>query len=60
MLRMNAGEAHHLAYVLMSALGTVTMLNEREATTMIAANTLFAQLGYDVRTDKNGNRVEKK
>jgi hypothetical protein len=60
-LRMTKNEADRIAYVLMSALRTTTMMESERAATMIAVNTLFEQLAYDkIRTDKHGNRTEKK
>jgi hypothetical protein len=59
-LRMDANEADKLAYVLMAALHKVSMLPAERVTACEAANDLFAQLNYVVRTDINGNRIESK
>lgn len=46
-LSMTRNEADKVAFVLMSALKTVTMLDQERAVATDAANELFAQLGYD-------------
>lgn len=57
-LAMTPGEADKVAYVLMAALHTTSMLDsERDAATE-AANTLFRQLGYSHGTNHNGQRIE--
>ena len=55
---MTPNEADKVAFVLMAALHSVSMLDTERKTTHQAANNLFTQLGYTVRTDINGNRIE--
>jgi hypothetical protein len=59
-LNMTPGEADKVAYVLMAALHTTTMLDNERVTATDAANALFDQLGYGHHTDTYGNRVEDK
>jgi len=59
-LSMTAQEADSLAFVLMAALRTVTMMGSERKTATEAANDLFSQIGYDVRTTDNGARIEPK
>jgi hypothetical protein len=51
-------EADSVAYVLMTALHTVTMLDRERKDVANAANALFDQLGYGHKTDKTGARIE--
>jgi hypothetical protein len=57
-LRMDANEADKVAFVLMAALRTTSMLDNERVTACQAANSLFEQLNYEVRTDANGRRIE--
>ena len=59
-LRMDANEADKIAHVLMAALHKVSMLPNERVIAHKAANDLFAQLNYVVRTDSMGNRIESK
>jgi hypothetical protein len=59
-LRMTALEADSVAYVIMSALGRVTMLDRERVDATAAANELFRQLGYGHHTTLHGERVEDK
>lgn len=57
-LRMTPQEADSVAYVLMTALHVVSMLDRERTDAADAANILFRQLGYDHGTDTKGERVE--
>lgn len=57
-LRMTASEADSVAYVLMTSLRTVGMLDRERADAARAANVLFRQLGYRAGTTERGNRLE--
>ena len=59
-LRMTPQEADSVAYVLMTALGRVGMLDREQTDATNAANALFKQLGYGHHTDKHGQRIEDK
>jgi hypothetical protein len=58
-LDMNANDADKIAFVLMAALHSVGMLDSERVTTHRAANELFDQLGYHVRTTPAGERIDK-
>jgi hypothetical protein len=58
MLNMTPREADSVAFVLMSALKRITMLDRERRDTTDAANVLFSGLGYDVRTTDHGDRIE--
>ena len=51
-------EADSTAYVLMTALHTVSMLPHERTDVTNAANALFRQLGYGHGTNERGERVE--
>ena len=57
-LQMTHTEADSLAYVLMSALKRVTMLDREREDATLAANSLFTQLGYSHLTSSYGERIE--
>lgn len=57
-LRMTASEADSVAYVLMTSLRTVGMLDRERADAASAANVLFRQLGYRAGTTEHGSRLE--
>lgn len=57
-LNMTAQEADSLAFLLMTGLRVVTMLNREREDATVAANELFKQLGYGHGTDSYGGRVE--
>jgi hypothetical protein len=57
-LRMTPQEADSVAYVLMSALKRVTMLDREREDATTAANTLFGQLAYGHGTTDHGERAE--
>jgi hypothetical protein len=57
-LSMRPQEADSLAYVLMSALRKVSMLDRERSDTVDIANELFEQLGYGHGTTMTGERVE--
>ena len=57
-LNMTPTEADSVAYVLMAALHTVSMLDRERTDAANAANELFKQLDYGHGTDVNGNRIE--
>jgi hypothetical protein len=59
-LRMTKDEADKLGFILMTALHKTTMLDSERAVGMIAVNSLFTQLRYELRTDKHGNRTQEK
>ena len=59
-LAMTSAEADSIAYVLQTALHTVTMLDRERKDTTHAANALFTQLGYGHCTNEQGERVELK
>lgn len=57
-LRMNNREADSVAFVLMTALGMVSMLTREREDVTKAANLLFEQLGYKLSTTDHGQRLE--
>jgi hypothetical protein len=57
-LSMTPQEADSLAYVLMTSLHTVSMLDRERTDAANAANALFKQLGYGHGTNEQGERVE--
>ena len=57
-LNMTPREADSIAWLLMTSLGSVGMLDREREHATTAANDLFAQLGYDVQTDTHGKRIE--
>lgn len=59
-LRMTPREADSVAWLLMTSLHSVSMLDRERKDATDAANTLFKLLGYGVKTDSQGNRVEGK
>jgi hypothetical protein len=59
-LSMTPAEADSVAYVLMSALRTTTMLDRERIDATKAADVLFTRLGYGHTADMHGNRVERK
>jgi hypothetical protein len=59
-LHMTPQEADSVAYVLMTALAHISMLDREQTDAANAANALFKQLGYGHHTDKHGSRIEDK
>jgi hypothetical protein len=57
-LSLTAQEADSVAYVLMSALKRVSMLDRERRDATEAANALFKQLGYSHGCDDHGERKE--
>lgn len=57
-LRMNNQEADSVAFVLMTALHSFTMLDRERKDAHAAANVLFKQLGYGHGCDMQGKREE--
>jgi hypothetical protein len=57
-LNLTAQEGDSVAYVLMTALHTVSMLNRERDNVTEAANALFKQLKYGHGCDSHGNRQE--
>ena len=57
-LSLTAQEGDSVAYVLMTALHTVSMLDRERADATEAANALFKQLGYGHGCDSHGERKE--
>ena len=57
-LNMTAQEADSVAYVLMTALGKVSMLDRERKDAAEAANALFKELGYGHGCDSTGEREE--
>ena len=58
-LAMNRNDADKIAFVLMAALHTTSMLGSERIAATDAANALFDQLGYGLRTTLHGERIEK-
>jgi hypothetical protein len=58
-LNMNHGDADKIAFVLMAALYTTSMLGSERIAATDAANALFDQLGYSARTTLHGELIEK-
>ena len=57
-LSLTPEEADSVAYVLMTSLHTVSMLDRERRNATEASNALFKQLKYGHGTDSQGNRVE--
>ena len=57
-LHMTVQEADSIAYLLMTSLRVVSMLDRERKDAHAAANALFKQLGYGHTTDAYGGRVE--
>lgn len=57
-LNLTAQEGDSVAYVLMAALGRVTMLDRERKDVTEAANELFKQLKYGHGCDSKGERKE--
>jgi hypothetical protein len=57
-LSMTPQEADSLAYVLMTSLHTVSMLDSERTDAANIANATFKQLGYGHGCDAHGERVE--
>ncbi len=57
-VRATPREADSVAYVLMSALKRVSMLDRERSDAYAYASELFRQLGYGHTTDDHGHRVE--
>jgi methyltransferase-like protein len=57
-LSLTPQEADSLAYVLMTSLHAVTMLDRERTDAAAIANATFEQLGYEHGTNENGERVE--
>jgi hypothetical protein len=57
-LSLTAREGDSVAYVLMTALHTVSMLDRERTDATEAANALFKQLGYGHGCDSHGERKE--
>jgi hypothetical protein len=57
-LSLTAQEGDSVAYLLMTALHTVNMLDRERVDATEAANALFKQLGYGHGCDSHGNRKE--
>lgn len=57
-LSLTPVEADSVAYVLMTSLRIVNMLDRERTDAASASNALFAQLGYGHGTDRHGARVE--
>jgi len=57
-LNLTPQEADSIAYVLMSALGRVSMLDRERKDATEAANALFKQLKYGHGCDSRGERAE--
>lgn len=57
-LKMTHREADSVAYVLMTALQKVGMLDRERTDVTEAANVLFRQLGYGLGTTEQGERLE--
>jgi len=57
-LSLTSTEGDSVAYVLMTALHTVSMLDRERTDVFEAANALFKQLGYGHGTTMQGERAE--
>lgn len=57
-LNLTAQEGDSVAYVLMTALHTVSMLDRERKDVTEAANALFKQLGYGHGCSSMGERIE--
>jgi hypothetical protein len=57
-LNLTSQEGDSVAFVLMTALHTVSMLDREREDATEAANALFKQLGYGHGCDSKGERVE--
>ena len=57
-LSLTPTEGDSVAYVLMTSLHTVSMLDRERLDVYETANALFKQLGYGHGCDTQGNRVE--